>query len=348
MLLYWALFGYFAVGTLLARPRPDEPRFRSTSLKFGLLLIALAIGLRFEVGADWPAYEFIFSFAKYADLGRLVSIGDPGYQFLNWAVQRASGEIWVVNLISATIFSYGLYRFARGQRDPWLTVVVAIPYLVVVVAMGYTRQAVAIGILMAGLAALGQKASMPRFMLYVAAAALFHKTAVIVLPLVMFSSQRSRLVNVVAGAIGSVVLYDTFLSSSVEGFIRNYITVEYNSQGAAIRVVMNLVPAIALLIFRRGLRLEPVEFRIWVNFALASVAMGVALFLLPSTTVVDRLSLYLIPIQLAVLPRLALLFKERNFGRFMVILYAALVLFVWLNFAVHAKFWLPYQSVIQL
>lgn len=81
----------------------------------------------------------------------------------------------------------------------------------------------------------------------------------------------------------------------------------------------------------------------WTYFAMAAAIMPLALMIVPSTTVIDRLSLYLIPLQLAVLPRLALLLKQRNFGRFLVICYAGLVMFVWLNFAVHAKFWLPYQ-----
>jgi hypothetical protein len=209
--------------------------------------------------------------------------------------------------------------------------------------MGYSRQAVAIGILMAGLAALERGASILRFALYVAAAALFHKTVVIVLPLVIFASQRSRFLNILAGIAGSLLLYDIFLSSSVEGFVRNYIETEYNSQGAAIRVVMNLVPTIAMFMFRRRLRFTPIEMKMWTYFALAAAAMPVALVVLPSTTVVDRLSLYLIPLQLAVLPRLAYLFKARNLGRFLVVLYAVMVLFVWLNFAVHAKYWVPYQ-----
>ena len=58
---------------------------------------------------------------------------------------------------------------------------------------------------------------------------------------------------------------------------------------------------------------------------------------------VDRLSLYLIPLQLAVLPRVAYLFKARKLGRLLVMLYSAAVLFVWLNFAVHAEYWVPYQ-----
>jgi hypothetical protein len=200
---------------------------------------------------------------------------------------------------------------------------------------------------MAGLAALRHGASILRFAIYVAAAALFHKTVVLVLPLVIFASQRSKFLNLLAGVAGSILLYDVFLSPSVEVFVRNYIETEYSSQGAAVRVVMNLVPALVLLLFRHRLQLEPVEKKTWTYFSLAAIAMPLALFILPSTTVVDRLSLYLIPLQLAVLPRLAYLFKGRNLGRYLIIAYSALVLFVWLNFAVHAKYWLPYRSIIE-
>lgn len=343
MLVYWLLFGYFAAGALLNRePRPGRHR-GPLMLMLGSLLIALTIGLRYEVGADWQTYKFLFSYARFADLGRVLQIGDPGYQLLNWAVQRVGGKIWIVNLVCGAIFAWGLFRFARAQPAPWLTFVVAVPYLVVVVAMGYSRQAVAIGILMAGLATVERGASIFRFAIYVAGAALFHKTAVVVLPLVIFASQRSRLLNLLAGIAGSILLYDIFLSSSVEGFVRNYIETEYSSQGAAIRVVMNLVPAVALILFRRRLQFSPVALRTWTYFSFAALAMPLALLVLPSSTVVDRLSLYLIPLQLAVLPRLAYLFKGRNLGRFLIIVYAASVLFVWLNFAAHAEYWLPYE-----
>lgn len=343
MLVYWLMLGYFAVGSILVRP-PAPGRYSGTKLLLlGTVLTALAIGLRYEVGADWRTYKFLFSYAGYGDLERVLNIGDPGYQLLNWVVQAIGYDIWVVNLVCGGIFAFGLYRFARSQPDPWLVMVVAVPYLIVVVAMAYTRQAVAIGILMAGLAALQRTSSILRFALYVAVAALFHKTVVVVLPLVIFASQRSRFLNILAGIAGSILLYDVFLSSSVEGFVQNYIETEYSSQGAAIRVVMNLAPAIAFLMFRRRLQFRPIEMKMWTYFALAAAAMPVAMVVLPSTTVVDRLSLYLIPLQLAVLPRLSYLFKQHNLGRFFIILYAVLVLFVWLNFAVHAEYWLPYR-----
>jgi hypothetical protein len=104
------------------------------------LPIALMIGLRFQVGADWFSYEGIYDYFRYADLNETLSIGDPGYSLLNWIGQRFGVGVWFVNLACGTIFTWGLFRFARQQPNPWLAIVVAIPYLVIVVAMGYTRQ----------------------------------------------------------------------------------------------------------------------------------------------------------------------------------------------------------------
>lgn len=343
MAAYWLLFAFFAIGTVLTRE--NQSTWRSSTpvlLLAGAIIVWLAIGLRYKVGADWETYRFLFSYAHYASLGQTLWVGDPGYQFVNWIVQRMGGELWLVNLLCGLIFTWGLYRFARSQPDPWLCFAIAIPYLVIVVAMGYTRQAVAIGIIMAGLAALIRGRSTLRFAAYVACAALFHKTAVVVFPLVIFSADRNRLLNVIAGIACAFLLWDIFLAESVEGFVENYIKTEYSSQGAAIRLAMNLVPAAAFLAFGRRLRFDRREFRMWRYFSVAALFMPLLLVALPSSTAVDRLALYLIPIQVAVMPRLQYLFKGQGFGRMLILLYAALVLFTWLNFAAHARYWVPY------
>ena len=300
------------------------------------------VGLRFDVGADWRTYDFLFQYAARADLWRVLEIGDPGYQFLNWLVKQAGAGFWLVNLVCASIFAWGLQRFARAQADPWLALVVAIPYLVTVVAMGYTRQSVAIGIILAGLASLQRGSSIPRFALYVAFAALFHRTAVVVLPLVVFAADRNRLMNFLAGLAACVVLYDAFLSDSVDRFVSNYIEAEYSSQGAAIRVTMNLLPAAIFLWSSQRFQYLPREHNIWRNFSLAAFVLLVLLLVLPSSTAVDRLALYVIPLQIAVLARIPRAFDSTAI-RVAIIFYSAAVLFVWLTFATHAQYWLPYR-----
>lgn len=343
MIPYWFLFAFFAGGALLRRPREQADAF--PLLFAGAVLIAVMVGLRHEVGADWEQYRFIFSFARYADLPRQMELGDPGYQLLNWAVQQLGGPFWVVNLVCGAIFALGLWRLCRVQPEPWLAMLVAVPYLVVVVAMGYTRQAVAIGILMAGLAAVTRGASTMRFILYVAAAALFHKSAVVVLPLVAFASDRNRLVNVAVALAGTVLLYTLFLERSVDALLRNYIVAEYSSQGAMIRVAMSLLPGLLFLALPSLFRFEEGERRLWRNFAWAAVAMAVALAVSPSSTAVDRLALYLLPLQVVVLARVPGTLLGRGLGIVAVVAYALAVQYVWLNHAAHAEYWLPYQFV---
>jgi hypothetical protein len=342
---YWLLFTVFAIGAGFASERRSLAPHRS-ALPLGffvVVIMALMIGLRYHVGADWLVYERMFSVAGYADLGRVLALGDPGYQFLNWGVRQLGGSLWQVNLVCALIFCWGLLRLARAQPRPWLTVVVAVPYLVTVVAMGYTRQAVAIGILMAGLAAIHRGASTLRFAAYVAFAALFHKTAVVALPLVIFASERNLLINVILGLALCVLFYNIFLERSVTGLMRNYIDARYSSQGAAIRVALNFIPAVLYLLRPSAFGFEPGERKVYRHFAYAALLFPVVLAMSPSSTAVDRIALYILPLQLVVLGRVPIAYRMPGFGTVLVVIYSALILFTWLVFATHAEYWLPYQ-----
>ena len=345
MLPYWILFAYFAGGALAgpAQPSPNQPQ-RRTYLLLGLLLTAIMIGTRFKVGGDWRSYMYMFGYVKHISLDRALDIGDPGYQFINWTVQQWGGEIWWVNLICAAIFSWGLARLSLNQPKPLLAVAVAVPYMIIVVAMGYTRQAVALGILMAGLASLGRGGSVIRFAVYVAVAALFHKTAVLVLPLVIFAGKRNRSLNVIAGAALFVLFFDLFLSDSTDQFLKNYVEARYSSQGAWIRVILVLIPALLLLTKRGRFGLTEQEEKVWRYIAFATCTLPFILIATPSSTAVDRMALYLMPLQIVILSRAYLLFGNHKTGVAAVIGYAFLVQFTWLNFAQHAKLWVPYRS----
>ena len=343
MFAYWALFSYFVVGLLANRGSDRGHRISSFFLLVGAILIALMIGLRFQVGGDWIQYEQLFAYARFSNVRQMLEFGDPAFQLVNLGVANLGGDFWLVNLISGVIFAWGLYRLANTQPDPWLVMIAAIPYLVVVVAMGYTRQGVAIGLLMAGLASLLRGGSVLRYAIYVAAAALFHKTAVVGLPLIMFVGDRSRWINALFVIASGILMYDVFLSGATDGFFKNYVDARYNSQGASIRVAMSVIPATLFLLMRRRFAMGAKEDLLWRNFAYAAFALLVLLFVLPSSTVVDRLALYILPIQLVIVARLPRLGFGVGFGRIMAVAYSFAVLFVWLNYAVHADYWIPYR-----
>jgi hypothetical protein len=346
MLPYWLLLAVPAFASLYEKPLQSS--FRGERLLFTLTIafVGVMIGLRYEVGGDWVTYLSHLTSASYLSLGEIPEAGDPGYVLLNWLVSRVGGGIWLVNLACGAVFAWGLSHFTRTQPSPWLALAVAVPYLVVVVAMGYSRQAVAIGLAMMGLTALVRSQNAVKFVLWVLLAATFHKSAVLLVPIVALTVERGRgwvaLWVVIATAVGYYVL----LEDSVDHLVYGYIEAEYESDGAAIRIAMNAVPAVLLLLLRRRFPMRPTENRLWIILSGLALLFVPALFVLPSTAV-DRLALYMIPLQLVVLSRVPIAFarseRSQRFLNLAVVLYAAATLFVWLNYAGHADAWLPYQ-----
>jgi hypothetical protein len=343
---YWLLFSVFAAGALQHRRRSSLHGQTAPLLGTAAAVVALMIGLRYEVGGDWETYLSIYHVISYSDFATAIASGDPGYAFLNWFAVSLGLEIWFVNLLCGVIFSWGLFRFARRQANPWLTFVIGIPYLVIVVAMGYSRQGVAIGIVLAGLSTL-ERSSVIRFGLYVFAAATFHKSAIIVLPLVALASSRNRLVTAATFLLLAVILYWFLIRDSMDRLVTNYVEAEYSSQGAAIRVAMNVPPALVFLAFQRRFRVPEAARRLWRNFSLAALGSVALLLFVASSTAIDRLALHLIPLQLFVLSHVPDAFPDRKglSGQLIlaVIAYCATIQFVWLNYAQHAEFWVPYR-----
>jgi hypothetical protein len=312
----------------------------------GLLVICLMIGFRYHVGGDWVPYVHIFERAQYQDFSELGRYGDVGYQAINWTAQKLSFPFWSVNLATGIIFSWGLARFAGSTPNPWTAVVVAIPYLVIVVSMGYTRQGAAIGILMCAIADFQKRGSLTRVATYIFVAAFFHKTAVVCLPLFFFGARGSKTVNFTLLVAFSVVLYQFFLSDSLDVLRKNYIESEYSSSGALIRILLSSLPAALFLMTKKRFAFSPDEERVWTNYSYAALLMLFLFAISPSSTAVDRIGLYLLPLEVAILTALPSIFKHANLVKVAVIAFSFAVQFTWLNFGTHAALWLPYQTYL--
>lgn len=335
----------FAVGAASTRTRSVVGSWNPLLIAAGVAM-ALMLGLRHEVGADWFNYEQIYLYVGEVKLDRALGMVDPGYALLNWVTYQANLQIWAVNLVCGAIFIWGLLKFANRQPNPWLCMLVAIPYLVIVVGMGYTRQAVALGFILAAIAEF-ERRSLLRFVLLIVVAATFHKTAIVILPLVAFATARNRfVVAAVSGALG-FLLFTVFFERAMGIITASYIEQEYDAAGAVIRVMMNLVPAAIFLVYRKRFDLTLFENRLWRNYAIVALIMVPMVFLTVSSVIIDRLAIYVIPLQLFVLGRLPWAFLDR--GRpngqvaLAVIAYSALVQAVWLFEASHAEYWLPYE-----
>jgi hypothetical protein len=349
MALYWFLFLVPALWAIsFSRPRYTPPRSALQIVLWSITLLGLTItiGFRHEVGGDWGHYLTYLDLARSFTLNEAMRFGDPAFTLLNWVSANVGGGVYFVNVICGLLFSLGLVSFCRQLPRAWLSIAIAMPYLVLVVGMGYTRQGVALGIVMWGLTALytGKKW---RFVLAIGLAGLFHKSAVVIILIAFVMQTKNKFFTFAAIGLAGVGLYILLLADAVEALKVGYLDAEYQSAGAGVRVAMNALPGILFLWYRRRFVLTPELRKLWTYMSLASIGMVGLLFASPSSTAVDRLALYLIPLQLffwSHLPDAIGKVGRKNLVAVLLILsFYATVLFVWLFFADHRALWIPYK-----
>lgn len=355
MLPYWLFFLAPALVALVSAPlmavRADGTRPLRVDATWLLVIASLTIviGLRYNVGGDWGNYfRYLFGARSltYWDLG---GTEDPGYWALNILSTQLGLGIAGVNTFGALLFSIGLVLFCRSLPRPWLALACAMPYLVTVVAMGYTRQAIAVGLIMIGLVMLGRQ----RFVLFafwVLAGALFHRSAVLMIPIAGLTVSKNRFLSLSLVAGAAALGYFTLLADSTENLVNTYVDQKIASDGAFIRLAMNAVPAALFLFYHKRFALSPTEKKLWLVFSFMAITMFIAFFPTSLSTALDRMALYIIPLQLVVfahLPDAIGVFGRRNQAIVaLILLYYATTLFVWLNFANHSTYWVPYQMGI--
>ena len=343
MLTYWILY-LFVSSMALALPRQQQ--YKIMPLFIMSLIFILVIGLREKVGGDWYNYLNIYNGLTYLTFSQAITKGDIAHQALNYLANRWHWGVYGTNVVYAVIFMIGVVKFSRMQMYPWIALAVAIPYLIIVVVMGYSRQGVAIGLFLWGVSYLN-KGHFKSYMFFIFLAALFHKTALLLLPFGIFlygKGMTFRILLMLPVAYGA---WDLLLAKEQEALWQNYVEVQMMSDGAKIRVAMNLLPALLLFRYRKEWQKSFKDYTFWFWIAVGSIFAVV--FVGYASTAVDRIALYFIPIQLAVFARLPYLARydiAPNTTKIIIVTYYAMVLLVWLGFATHSRYWMPYQNLL--
>ena len=353
MWTYWLMFLVPAAMALQERPKfwvglhKQQSLCRSGYWLVTVLGFALLIGFRQQVGADWGAYLPYLDIARDYDFFTMLGATDPGYMLLNWISVTMGWGIYGVNFLAGLIVMLGVAQFCRKLPRPYLALSIAIPYFLIVVVMGYSRQGTACGIVMCGLTFLIQQQRV-KYVFSVFFAAAFHSSAIILLPLAILaaSSKRQQLSMMFFAFLVAIFSY-LLLQEKLNYYIKAFLIDEMQSSGAFVRGVMNALPATLFMSLKKRFAMSQLEKNIWLVYSFASIIMTVLVMIMASTTAIDRLALYLIPIQIVVfahLPGVLGRSVSRNISWILLILsYYATVLGVWLGFSDHAFAWLPFR-----
>ena len=172
-----------------------------------------------------------------------------------------------------------------------------------------------------------------------------HVTALSLMPVFAFMSRISKLWLIVIGGPVFAIGYYYLLQQKADAAIEGYVKTAYSSSGAGIRVAMNAIPAAIFLLFRKRFVMSDEERIFGIGLSILALGFVGALVASPSSTAVDRMALYVVPIQLFLFGRVpGALGRGAYMGLVLgVIAYSFAVMLVWLMFADNATSWVPYQ-----
>ena len=349
MSIYWTIF-ILPILFGISKIKVDNNIKNLLFFIFGLILVVI-IGFRHEIGGDWARYISIYEFHTGTELDfSNFKSGDYAYELIVWFSNNYLNGIYSTNFICSIFFVAGLFRFCRAMPMPWVALFVSIPFLVIIVSMGYTRQGTAVGVILWGLVDL-MKGNTGRYYMYIVIAVLFHKTALIMLPIgVLYKIDSKSILIFIAIFVFFVIFVYGIFKESFEHMFYFYVTIEYkHSQGAILRTFMTFLSSMIFLIFGRKYREKFDDYKLWFIFSIIGLAKFPAAYFY--SMVADRFAVYFLGIQLVALSRVPVLI-ESIYNRTIFVIGAAVIyaasLFVWLIFGKHASFWLPYQNILFL
>lgn len=341
---------YYVVLLMAAAPALTD-RFKRPSAGWSAFafVLLLFIGLRYEVGADWDGYNIILESMLNLSFDELLKHGEFAYYSIAWASAHMGFDIYGANLVTTSIFLYGLFRYCKILPNPWLALFSALPFLVIVVAMSANRQAAAIGVTLLVMAIWDNSSSIKRMLLVVVASA-FHSSAIVFGVFVVLNSRlaiwkkfllSSSFFTVALIYMAGGTAADRYDQTYVEGKDINV------SSGAMQQILLVAIPAVIFLAmyawnrnFRRKISHGNVLFFMSI-LSVALIPMG-----LTYSVAAARISYYMFPVLIAVMATLPEALSAKSSVKFLVVIYGFLTLGLWLSFANTSFKWLPYNNIL--
>ncbi len=317
-------------------------RFRIIGLIAIMTCFVIFTGLRDGIGTDWENYlALLKTFESKKNLIKILI--DPSYSLLNIVSIKLGLGIHFINLVCSSIFMMGIYALCIRQPNPWLALSIAAPYLIFVVSMNYTRQSAAIGLFILAILSINSNKRL-KYIIYTILAISFHKTALLLL---LFFPRifKKKLTITYVSSVATITFLFTFFWPYITGLFSVYVENRMESSGALVRILITGLAGLSFFYFKDlWKKMYKNDYYCWKWFSFLSIICVPMVFL--ASTAVDRIGLYLLPLQVASFSKLPFFFTgitRTTIFSIIIFFYAALLIY-WLNYSIYAKCcWLPYK-----
>lgn len=181
------LFVYISLAFLmffLVRKSMADERKMSWSYWLAMLLFTLVFGMRYGVGIDYNAYLDIYEDWDYLSTTEYGERVEPGFQLVIYLCRALSLDVVGYFSILAFLQIFFLFLAFRDAKEPFSFMCLTLIFtgLAMVSFMNGIRQNIAFCIFIFAIRYIESK-SFFKYLLLIALATLFHKSAVILLPL---------------------------------------------------------------------------------------------------------------------------------------------------------------------
>lgn len=299
------------------------------------IYLVLFHGTFFEIGGDWLSYQNIYANPSSYSL-------DLVYKYIVLASKLFFSTNLAVNFLVALIFTIALFRLSYNSKDLFVMLSWNLSYLFPVVLIGYTRQALAIGFiyLLIGLLGDSQKRRLVKKSIYFLASLGSHSSSGFILLVIGFL--RSRLIFVI------VVLSLYFYKDELFQIILTYLKYGSASAGFYMRTLANfLVLTVCWYILPKS----SIERKICIIFIIFIFIWWLICSFIPATVLFDRLNIYITAILTYILRCCSETLRKGSSKKWWVFaaatwLFSLGLISMWILYATHSSYWLPYKNVI--
>lgn len=346
MIVYFAMLTFVCFLALWSVFLPASMhRVRLGLALIGYPTMAIFVGLRDHVGADWESYNRIFRLVNELPLTKGMLLVEPLYYSFNRLSYALGGDVHLVNMMCATIVLSCLFSFARKvEIDPNLLLFLCTPYLLFVVGMGYTRQSVAVALGLNAIANLREN-RWKRFYLFTFLAMMFHYSAICLIPLWWIRGKRRVVLA------GFVLLAASPLIVGMLTGVRygQYTDNNQNMQSHGVWTRIALIAIALVIIYAQRIHWEEEKN---LTSAIARGAIGLAMLTVLSvflSTMADRICLYLFFIYALGLGKLLDYARtpSKYLSLYFLITVSYAVFLAWFGFSAFAAgAWFPYGNAL--
>ena len=313
------------------------------------IVIAIFVGLRYQVGPDWPSYIEILDYDSGRDIRDILTSSEPGYHILSWVSSSMGLGIYGVNFLTSAIFVFGLTKFCSTFDEKWMALASSIPFLVIVVAMSANRQAPAIGLELY-LLSVWKSSGIIKRSLFIVLASTFHVSAIFLMIFAVLDLRLNLILKIIIASVASFAVYSGIAdSTSFMRYSSSYVehSDTFAAAGSLQQILVPGIPAIIIIIFWKTFSRMTDNWTVIRNLSLFLIIL--IPFNFAYSVAAARLSYYgfAVPIFFyANVVRCTRNTKLRKAIRLVTLFSFFVTLSLWIAFANHSTYYIPYENVL--